>query len=41
MKIRRRRQSRSGNVLVFTALMMAVMFGMLAFAVDKADWPAA
>ena len=33
MKICRRR-NRSGNVLVFTALMIVVMFGMRAIAVD-------
>jgi len=34
MNNRHRRQSRSGNVLVLTALMMVFMFGILAFAVD-------
>jgi Flp pilus assembly protein TadG len=34
MNIQRRRQRRRGNVLVLTALMMVVMFGILAFAVD-------
>ena len=34
MKIRHRGQRRSGSVLVFAAVMMVVMFGMLAFAID-------
>lgn len=34
MKIRHRRQRRSGSVLVFAAFMMVLMFGVLAFAVD-------
>jgi hypothetical protein len=34
MNNRHRRQPRSGNVLVLAALMMVLMFGMLAFAVD-------
>ncbi len=34
MNNRHRRESRSGNILVFTAFMMIAMFAMLAFAVD-------
>jgi Flp pilus assembly protein TadG len=34
MNTHHRRQSRAGNVLVLTALMMVFMFGILAFAID-------